>query len=288
MNLRYWLLAVRPKTLFVIISPVLIGLSLSFSDHYVHMLSACLTLISALCIQMGTNLANDYFDFKKGADTEDRLGPTRVTQAGLISPNQVKWGFISLFGIAVLSAVYLMFRGGAPIVIIGFLSVLFGILYTGGPYPLAYIGVADFFAFTFFGPVAVAGTYYLQTLAYSSTALWLGVAQGCFSMAVLAVNNLRDIDQDSKANKKTLAVRFGSGFGKFQYLTCIFVGIFLPFLFAPKAYAFATILLAALAVPLLQKIRYEKGSSLNDVLAKTARLQFIQGILISLLYLFSL
>lgn len=286
MVVSHWILAARPKTLWVGLSPVLLGMAWTWYTHSFHALSAIAALVGALLIQIGTNFANDYFDFKKGADTNERLGPTRATQAGLISEHAMKKGMIMMFVLAGLVSLYLIFRAGWPIVWIAVASILFGILYTGGPYPLAYIGAADIFAFAFFGPVAVAGTVYVQTLSFSPEAAWLGVCQGLFSMAVLCTNNLRDIDQDRDANKKTLAVRFGARFARVHYTLSIIVGCLLPlhFTFLPqRLYMYSVpLFMLFIAYPMIKDIWQKEGAELNIILAKTSRLPFVQTLLIGI------
>jgi 1,4-dihydroxy-2-naphthoate octaprenyltransferase len=175
-----WILAIRPKTLPAGICPVVMGSVLAYRAGYFDFWAGFLSLMAAVLVQIGTNLANDYYDFKKGADTEDRLGPIRVTQSGLISQNVVKWAFICVFCLAGLCAVFLMVRAGWPVIVIGALSLLCGYMYTGGPFPFAYVGLGDLVAFIFFGPVAVAGTYFVHTLYWSSDAIFLGMAPGFF------------------------------------------------------------------------------------------------------------
>ncbi|MBF0571399.1 MAG: 1,4-dihydroxy-2-naphthoate polyprenyltransferase [Candidatus Omnitrophica bacterium] len=229
MKFSPWILAIRPKTLPAAIAPVLIGTAMAFGDGLFHATSALMALLAALCIQIGTNLANDYFDFKKGADTADRKGPIRVTQAGLIKPHVVLGVSIIFFALAALSSVYLIHRAGAYILIIAVASIISGIFYTAGPKPLGYLGLGDVFVLVFFGPVAVAGTYFTQALEINWAVIVAGVAPGFLSMAVLAVNNLRDIDTDRRAGKLTLAVLFGRGFALNEYLFCIIAATLTPF-----------------------------------------------------------
>src|SRR5690606_23925593 len=174
-------------------------------------------LICALLIQIGTNFANDVFDYQKGTDTQERTGPLRVTQAGLLTPRQVFRGMCLVFGLAFLIGLYLIAVGGWPILVIGLLSILSGIAYTGGPYPLGYHGLGDLFVFIFFGPVAVCGTYYVQALEWSWLALISSVPVGLLSVAILIVNNYRDRHTDVKAGKRTLAVRLGGKLTRWQY-----------------------------------------------------------------------
>jgi len=225
-----WILAFRPKTLPAALAPVAIGTAMAYGQgvHYLPM--AFVALFAALTIQIGTNLANDYFDFVNGADTSERIGPVRVTQAGLIAPATVRAAMILMFVLSAVACLVLVGRAGWPILVIGILSILSGIFYTAGPRPLAYLGLGEVFAFIFFGPVAVAGTYYVQSLEFSWAAVAAGIAPGFFSVAILAVNNLRDRDTDRKANKMTLAVRFGRDFALNEYLFALIAAGLTPVL----------------------------------------------------------
>ncbi|KAA3662501.1 MAG: 1,4-dihydroxy-2-naphthoate polyprenyltransferase, partial [Calditrichaeota bacterium] len=228
-SIKVWLLAARPKTLWAAIAPVLMGTALAANDDVYHWPSALVALIGAVLIQIGTNYANDYFDYLKGADTGERLGPTRATQAGQVKPQQMRFAFILIFVLAMVLGIYLVWRGGWPVVAIGVASIFFGILYTATPYALAYLGIADLFVLVFFGPVAVGGTYYVQALSIAPHVIIAGFAPGLISMAILVVNNLRDIETDSKAGKKTLAVRFGRKFTQAEYILCLVVACFIGF-----------------------------------------------------------
>jgi len=284
--LQTWLLAARPKTLPAAISPVIIGTALAYADDGFHLLSAIAAALGALLIQIGTNFANDYFDFQKGTDTSERLGPTRVTQAGLVAPSTVKRAMIIVFALAILVGVYLVWRGGWPIVVIGLLSVLFGVLYTGGPYPLGYHGWGDIFVLIFFGPVAVGGTYYVQTLDINYLVLFVGLAPGLLSVAILVVNNLRDLESDRMAGKRTLAVRFGRTFSIGQYSVCVLVAGHIPIMlaFSGRAswYVLISTVILFMAMPLFRRVRTGSGEALNDALAATGRLLFVFSLLFSI------
>ena len=260
---------------------------MAFHDGVFHPLAAFVALLGALLIQIGTNFANDYFDFFKGADTEERLGPRRATQSGLISAKQMRVAFILVFGLAFLLGLYLIYRGGWPILIIGLLSILFGILYTGGPYPLGYNGLGDFFVLIFFGPVAVGGSYYVQALDINHVVLLAGLAPGLISTAILTINNLRDIHTDKRAGKRTLAVRFGKRFAQLEYLFSIFAAFLLPFLLiylTEKNYLSILVLIAlAPAVPGIRMVLSGTGGRpLNKVLADTGKLLFIYSLIFSI------
>lgn len=227
--LAVWIHAARPRTLPAAAAPVLVGIALAIAWDAFHMGAALCALLGALLIQIGTNLANDYQDFLKGGDTEHRQGPLRITQAGLATASTVKRATILVFGLAFLSGLYLIYRGGWPILTIGLLSIAFGMLYTGGKYSLAYLGIADLFVLIFFGPVAVAGTFYVQAVSNADvlfalpTAILAGFGPGFIATAILLANNIRDVEQDRIANKKTLVVRLGRTTGLILYYSC-FVG----------------------------------------------------------------
>ena len=280
-------MACRPKTLPAAAAPVIIGAAMAYGDGVFHFLSAFLCLVCALLIQIGTNLANDYFDFKKGTDTAERIGPTRVTQAGLLKPQAVKRSFIFVFAAAILASAYLVQRGGVPIVIIGILSIASGILYTAGPKPLGYIGLGELFVFIFFGPVAVAGTYYAQSLAWSNAAFLAGLGAGALSVSMLCVNNYRDMNTDALSGKRTLAVRFGQGFARGEYLASILFAAVIPlclYLVTKEHYkiVFAS-LIALIAIPSIQVILTKTdGPSLNRVLGFTGKLLIVYSVLFSL------
>ena len=189
--LEKWILAARPKTLWAAVAPVVVGTAMAYDAQRQHWPSALIALLCSVLIQIGTNLANDYFDHQKGADTPQRQGPLRVTQAGIISPRAMRRGIILVFAAACLAGLVLVWRGGWPIALIGISCILSGVLYTGGPYPLGYIGLGDLFVLIFFGPVAVGGTYYVQALAMEPVILLAGLGPGLLTTAILTVNNLR-------------------------------------------------------------------------------------------------
>ena len=286
-SLRVWLTAARPRTLWAAVSPVMIGTAMAYADQTAHLWSALTALIGAVAIQVGTNYANDYFDYRKGSDSPQRIGPLRVTAAGLVTPAAMRRATAVAFGIAMAAGVYLVWRGGWPIVVIGLLSILSGILYTAGPYALAYLGVADFFVLLFFGPVAVGGTYYVQSLHLTWPVLLAGLAPGFFSTAILTVNNLRDADSDARTGKRTLAVRFGKRFSRWEYVACLLLAGAVPVCLvlahdAPSEIltAVAAVLLAFPAVHLVFTAR--DGAVLNLVLAKTGQLLLLYSLLFSI------
>lgn len=214
-------MASRPKTLFASVSPVFLGTALAFSHGRGSFTAALVALLGAVFIQIGTNLANDYWDAKKGADGAARLGPLRVTSAGLLKPKTVFLGMALCFAAACIAGIWLIARAGWPVVVIGLVSILCGILYTAGPFSLAYLGLGDLFTFIFFGLVATSGTYFVETGRFSATSLVLGAVPGFYSVVLIALNNLRDRESDFLSNKKTLAVRFGAGFTRWEIVFCL-------------------------------------------------------------------
>ena len=282
-----WLMAIRPRTLPAAAAPVVVGAVMAWRDGAGHALAAACGLAGALLIQIGTNLANDYFDFQKGADTAERIGPVRVTQAGLIAPSTVRNSFILAFALAALVSLYLVARGGWPIVAIGIFSIAAGILYTAGRHALGYLGLGDIFVLVFFGPVAVAGTYYVQALRLDPAAVIAGIAPGLLSTAILCVNNLRDIDADRKAGKRTLAVRFGRVFARWEYFLCFLGASLVPFCFVTGPRAHPWTLLAALtlvaAAPVIRSVFiFSDGPGLNNALAATGKALLIYAVLFSI------
>lgn len=283
---RVWLLALRPKTLWAAVAPVLMGTAMAFSDGKLHWPSAAVALLGALLIQIGTNFANDYFDYVHGADDGSRLGPTRATQAGWVTPRAMKHAFILVFALAFVLGLYLVWRGGWPIFVAGVLSILFGVLYTGGPFPLGYNGLGDLFVLIFFGPVAVGGTYYVQALDINSIVLIAGLAPGLISTAILTVNNLRDIHTDRAAGKKTLVVRFGVTFARWEYLLSFLLACLLPILLAVMKgggyYSIITVGVLLAALPAIRTVFRESGSPvLNGVLADTGKLLLLYSVAFS-------
>lgn len=286
-KLKIWIDAARPKTLWAAIAPVIIGTAMAFSDGQLHILSAIITFVAAIFIQIGTNLANDYFDFVNGVDNRDRLGPIRATEAGLVRPETMKQAFMFVFLLAFLLGLYLIWRAGWPIFVIGVLSILLGILYTSGPYPLGYHGLGDIFVLIFFGPVAVGGTYYVQALDITLPVLIAGLSPGLISTALLTVNNLRDIRTDKEAGKKTLAVRFGVFFTRTEYFMAILIACFVPLVLIlidpDHPYSLAAITVFLIALPSIKAVLFDEiGSELNLVLARTGKILLLYSLVFSL------
>ena len=223
-----WVIASRPKTMTAAIAPVLLGSALAYYESAFDIITFLFILVSACLIQLGTNFTNDLFDYIKGTDNNDRLGPKRAMQAGLISKSEMKKAIFIVFSLSICFGFYLALLGGWVIVGIGLVSILFAILYTGGPYPLAYNGLGDVFVFIFFGLIAVSGTYYLYTDYFSINSFIIGSSAGCLATAILVVNNLRDVDNDKECGKNTLAVYFGKKFTQFEYLLLMIIAYIIP------------------------------------------------------------
>jgi len=284
---KTWLLASRPKTLWAAVSPVLMGTAMAYADGLWHWPSAAAALLCAILIQIGTNFANDYFDYLKGADSTERIGPKRATQAGLVKPDAMRNAFIIAFGIAMLLGLYLVWRGGWIIVLIGSVSIFLGIIYTATRYALAYTGLADLFVLIFFGPVAVGGTYYVQALDINVIVLIAGLSPGLISTAILTVNNLRDVNQDRAAGRKTLAVRFGESFAKIEYLLVIAAACLMPlvlhYLTRANFYVVFSAFTFLLAIPAIRTVySYKEARALNAVLANTGKLLLIFSLAFSI------
>ncbi|RPI01092.1 MAG: 1,4-dihydroxy-2-naphthoate polyprenyltransferase [Calditrichaeota bacterium] len=287
-SVKPWLLAARPKTLPAAVAPVLIGTALAFADGKEHWPSAILAAICSLLLQIGANYANDYFDFIKGTDSAQRLGPTRATAAGWVRPQAMLRAFIIVFALAACIGIYPLIRGGLPILLIGIFSITAAVLYTGGPKPLGYIGLGDLFVFVFFGLIAVGGTYYIQTLSLNWMVMWAACAPGFLSTAILTVNNLRDIANDSISGKHTLPVQFGSAFGRLEYLICLMIACIvvpLGLVLTEKTHPLILISSAALLLsirPLKILYLHPPGSIYNQVLGQTGMLLLIFSIVFSI------
>ncbi|MBW1799677.1 MAG: 1,4-dihydroxy-2-naphthoate polyprenyltransferase [Deltaproteobacteria bacterium] len=274
-NFKAWMMAIRPKTLPAAISPVVVGTAMAFHDGTFKVLPALAALMGALLLQIGVNLANDYFDFIKGVDDKDRLGPVRVTQSGLIPPGQVKAGMGCVFGLAVLIGVYLINLGGWPIMAIGAASIISALAYSGGPYPLGSHGLGDLFVFVFFGLVAVCGTYYVQALRLTLPAVLSAIPVGLLITAILVVNNLRDIDSDRRAGKRTLAVILGKRGARIEFIGLVIAAYAFSLFFAitglfPR-FVLLTLLSIPMAVSIIATIMNQEGPVLNLALAGTAK-----------------
>jgi 1,4-dihydroxy-2-naphthoate polyprenyltransferase len=271
-----WLMAARPRTLSAAVSPVLVGTAIAHHVGAMRPVAALLALLSSLFIQVGTNFANDYSDFKHGADAE-RVGPARVTQSGLVAPRTVKLAAWIAFAIAGMLGLALSVFAGWPILVIGAASVAAGWLYTGGPWPFGYHGLGEVFVFVFFGLVATCGTAYSQALFVPRDAWLAGAAVGSLATAILVVNNLRDRETDAKVGKNTLAVRVGPAATRVQYVVLVVA----PFAIAVALGSLWPLLALPVAVPALRTVLTREGAELNRGLGQTARLQILYSVLLA-------
>ncbi len=276
---RHWIAAARPKTLSAAVVPVVLGTALAAHEPpAIQWLIFACALVGAVLIQVATNLVNDALDFRKGADTAQRLGPVRVTQAGLIRPETVMTAAWLCLGGAALCGLPLIVRGGWPMLVIGVLSILAAYAYTGGPYPLAYRGLGEIFVLLFFGFVAVGGTFYVHSLQLSRGALLAGFAAGSLATVLLVINNLRDVDGDRLADKRTTVVRFGERFARIE------IAFFALAPFAAVALIgmpglLVTLLALPLAIAVIVRVLRSRGAELNRCLAMAGALQWAFGLL---------
>lgn len=288
---QIWWLAIRPKTLPAAASGVVMGSALAWADGSFQILPALAALCVAFLLQVGSNVANDVYDFERGADTSERQGPLRVTQARLLTPVQVKRGMWIIFFLAALFGLYLAYLRGWGIILVGIVAIISAIAYTGGPFPLGYYGLGDLFVFIFFGLVAVTGTYFVQVGSISAAAWGMAVPVGLMITAILVVNNLRDLENDRKAGKHTMAVRLGAQGTRVEYLLCMAVAyLLLPLLVYLKIIPVHS-LLACLSLPLalktLRVVYTQQGRALNAALAGTGQTAFVYSVLFWVGILFS-
>ena len=279
-------MAARPRTLPAAVAPVLVGTALAGEAGVFHPLTFIATLVGAVFIQVGTNLSNDYSDARRGADTEDRLGPVRVTAGGLVPPRQVLMATWVSFGVAVLVGIYLVAVAGWELLLVGGASILAGVLYTGGPRPYGYEGLGELFVFAFFGIVAVTGSYFVQVKELPWEAFVLAVPVGLLAAAILMVNNIRDLETDRRAGKRTLAVRLGRHRARRLYALMVYVAFFLaplPWVLGSlSAWLLVPWLAMPLAVPLVRTVtNHTDGPTLNAALARTGVLQLVFCLLLS-------
>jgi 1,4-dihydroxy-2-naphthoate octaprenyltransferase len=282
---RAWLLAARPATLTAAVVPVMVGTACAAAAGGARIGPALAALLGAVLIQVGTNFANDVFDFEKGADTDERLGPVRAVHAGLLGAAQVRRGMWVAFALATVCGGYLTAVAGLPVVAIGLASVASGIAYTGGPCPLGYHGLGDVFVMVFFGFVAVCGTTFVQVGSVPALALWASLPVGALATAVLVVNNLRDRETDARAGKRTLAVRLGRRGALLEYAALLVCAYLAPVAIVALGLAGAAALLPLASLPLgarlLSRVAVEEGRALNPRLGGTARLLLVHGALLS-------
>lgn len=282
---KAWILASRPKTLLAAVVPVLTGSALAIKDGKFYIELSLLALFCSILIQIGTNFTNDLFDYLKGADTAERKGPLRVLAAGLISVKEMKAGIAIVFLTSFIAGLYIVFRTDVYILIIGVLSILAGMAYTAGPYPLAYNGLGDIFVFIFFGIIGTAGTYYLHTSEITRNILLCSLPPALLITNILVVNNYRDINEDKTANKRTLAVILGPNFALAQFIFSILFSYMVPFILY-IFYGFSLwVMLPIFSLPIALKIILlvitAEGKELNKGLELSAKLSAIFGLLFS-------
>lgn len=284
-SLRAWILAARLPTLPAAVAPVAVGTACAVAVGGFRAGPALAALVGALAIQVGTNFANDLFDYEKGADDHDRIGPPRVVQLGLISPARVRLGMIVAFGLATAAGAYLITAAGPIVIVIGVASIVAAIAYTAGPFPLGYHGLGDLFVLLFFGFVAVCGTVYVQALQVPSLAWWSALAMGSLATAILVVNNLRDIEGDAKAGKRTMAVRFGRRFALAEYVLLLAAALAVPVVLVGGGLAGGWTLLPLLCLPLAGRLVHRafttSGPAMNPLLFATARLELLFALLLA-------
>lgn len=281
-----WWLAARPKTLTAAWAPVFVGSACATAvDSFVPAV-AIAALLGAALIQIATNFANDVFDYEKGADDENRLGPTRAVQAGLLTPSQMRRGMVVTFALAMVVGVYLVGVGGWPIVLVGLASIASGVAYTGGPYPLGYNGLGDVFVMLFFGLVAVCCTAYLQVGSIPMESVPAALGIGALATAILVVNNVRDAETDVKAGKRTVVVRFGRMFGLLEYVVMMLIAFAAPIVLMFGFGFGPAVLLGLVTAPLgamltVNMFKDNDGPTFNSLLAKTAALLLVYSVTLS-------
>lgn len=281
-----WFLAIRPKTLPASIAPILTGTAVAIHEGGFHLPTAILALLTALLLQIAANLANDALDFRRGADTAERTGPTRLVASGLISPEAMLRATALTLALATASGLYLAWRGGWPFLGLGIFALICAVAYTGGPWPLAYLGLGEVFVFIFFGPIAVTGTAYLQTLDLTWLGVLASVPMGLMAICILIVNNVRDLEQDRRANKRTVAVRIGDRASRREYVFLQQLVLAFPLFLWLQGQVNAWVLLTVLAWPLFwqlwRQIGAWQGPGLNATLGATGRATLAYSILFSL------
>ena len=281
-----WLLAIRPKTLPAAVAPVAVGTAVAIAEEGFQFPPALGCFAGALLLQIGVNLANDYFDCKNQIDSGERVGPLRVTQSGLVAPNMGLAAMIGVFLLAALIFGFLAMAGGAPIVVIGAVSILAALCYSGGPYPIASHGLGELFVFIFFGLIAVCGTSYVQTGHFTAFSVVAAIPPGLLISAIMVVNNYRDIDTDSKAGKNTLAVRLGRWGTRMLFYQLLTISYLLPLAMYVSGRLSMTVLFPLLTIPLAwklgQRIGTWRGSQLNNLLAAMAKLSLVHSLLFAI------
>jgi len=283
---KIWLSAARPRTLPAAVAPVLVASALAWHDHALNVAAAAICLGFALLIQIGTNFANDYYDYVKGADTAERVGPRRAVASGLVRPAVMRGAMTLVFVVAFLLGLSLLRYGGWPLLAVGVSSVVCGIAYTGGPYPLGYNGLGDLFVFIFFGLVAVCVTYFVQTGSLTAPVVLAACAVGALSANILVVNNYRDVETDAKAGKRTLVVRFGRGFARGQFVAALITAAAMPLVllgFEFGGWVALPLLLTPMAVTHYRRLSHSTTAvELIALLGDTGKLLALYALLFSL------
>ncbi|MDR3609904.1 MAG: 1,4-dihydroxy-2-naphthoate polyprenyltransferase [Ignavibacteriaceae bacterium] len=284
-KIKSWIIAARPRTLPAAVVPVIVGSTAAYSDNKFILLNAFIALLCSLLIQIGTNFTNDLYDYLKGADNVKRKGPLRVMVNGLITVKEMKAGIAIVFLSAFILGLYLVYSGGIFVLLIGIASILAGIAYTAGPYPLAYNGLGDLFVFMFFGIVGTVGTYYVQAHSLTYLPFLCSIPVGALITNILVVNNYRDIDEDRAANKYTLAVKFGRSFTRYQFIFLLFISFIIPLIlfigFEFSYWVFLPYFTIPMAYNLAKMLYSYEGKDLNRTLELTAKFLAIFGLLFS-------
>ena len=285
-KMESWILASRPKTLPASVMPIFVASAIAIHNKVFKLDAALIAMVCSILIQIGTNFINDLYDFLKGTDTKERVGPTRVLANGLISVKEMRTGIVIVFGLAFLLGLYLVYINDWVVLVIGILSLIAGYAYTAGPYPLAYNGLGDVFVFVFFGFVGTIGTYYVQAHEITPLVFWASVPVGALVTNILVVNNYRDIDEDKLAGKNTLAVKFGGTFTRLQYLVFMVISYAILFLvyftYKQSFFIFLPFLSLPIGIKLVKMVYTLNGKELNKTLELTAKLSAIYGILFAI------
>lgn len=285
-KINNWILASRPRTLPAAVVPVMVGSALAIYQGIFFPVYSIIALLCSVLIQIGTNFTNDLYDHLKGSDTKERKGPLRVLASGLISVKEMEWGIFLVFFTAFLLGLYLVYSVGLVILWIGIFSIIAGLAYTAGPFPLAYNGLGDLFVFIFFGIVGTVGTYYLHAQQFSSLAFLISIPVGALITNILIVNNYRDIEEDKIAGKNTLAVLLGKEFSRYEYIFFILVSFFIPFLLHFKydfnIWIFLPYITLPVAITLVKMIYIFTGPQLNKTLELSAKFSALYGLLLSI------
>lgn len=285
-SLKAWILAARPKTLTGAITPVMVGIALATMDGHFQWLPALVCCLFACLMQIAANFINDLFDYLKGTDREDRLGPERACAQGWISPKAMRNGILLTVILACLIGSILLFYAGWELIIVGLLCVLFAFLYTTGPYPLSYNGWGDVLVIVFFGFVPVGGTYYVQALTWTPDVTIASLVSGLLIDTLLVVNNYRDREADATSGKRTVIVRFGEKFGRYLYLILGVTAALLCLWFLAEGHIYAALLPQLYLIPHFftwkRMVKIHSGKKLNSILGETSRNMLLLGILLSL------